>query len=125
MGLAAVESPQPAVGHDDPVGNPLVERRHDTRTGIFFGCVGVAQVRAVQPAIPGIDECRCERSPRLRRGWSATEWRATQEVVGLGLVRPARPVDGGLEAQLLEERFEQLAAKRLLVLAAPASLGVM
>ena len=30
----------------------------------------------------------------------------------------------GLEAELLEERFEQLLAKRVLVLAAPASLGV-
>ena len=47
-----------------------------------------------------------------------------EEVVGLGLVRLAGPVDRGLEAEFLEERFEQLVPQRVLVLAAPASLGV-
>jgi hypothetical protein len=32
--------------------------------------------------------------------------------------------DRGLEAELLEERFEQLVAERVLILAAPANLGV-
>ena len=58
MGLAAVEPPQPAVGDDDPVGGPCVEGRHDAGTGVFFRRVGIVQVRAVEPAVPGIDERR-------------------------------------------------------------------
>ena len=114
VGLAAVESPQPAVRHDDPVGGPCVERRHDAGTGVLLGRVGVVEVRAVEPAVPGVDE--------RRRQLAAVA--ALEEVVGLGLVGLAGPVDRGLEAELLEERFEQLVAQRVLVLAAPASLGV-
>ena len=56
MGLAAVEPPQPAVGDDDPVGDPVVEGRDDAGAGILFGRVGVVQVGPVQPAVPGVDE---------------------------------------------------------------------
>ena len=47
-----------------------------------------------------------------------------EKVVGLRSGRLAGPVDRGLEAELLEERFEQLVPQRVLVLAVPASLGV-
>ena len=36
----------------------LVERRDDAGAGILFGRVGVVQVRAVEPAVPGVDEGR-------------------------------------------------------------------
>ena len=66
MGLAAVEPPQPAVGHDDPVGSPCVQRRHDAGAGVLFRRVGVVEVGAVEPAIPGVDERRRQLARRRR-----------------------------------------------------------
>src|SRR5438132_7427826 len=109
MGLAAVEPPQSTVGHDDPVSGALVERAHDASTGILLRRVGVAQVRAVQPAVPGVDE-----RGRQGSGGRAAYRPGVKEIVRLGLVRLAGPVDGGLVAELLEEWFEQLGAKRVL-----------
>jgi hypothetical protein len=114
VGVLAVEPPELAVGDDDPVGLALIKGGHHAGSRVLVGGVGVVQVGAVQPAVPGID----------KGGRQDTTVGGLEFVVRLGLVGPARPVDAGPETQTLEQGLEELGADDVLVLALPAFLGI-
>lgn len=113
MGLPAVEPPEPAVGHDDPVGDILFQGRDDARAGVLGRCVLVeGEVGTVQPAIPAIDE---------RRGLAAGPG---EQVVRASVVLAGGLVHLGLEAEQSEERLIQMAAGGFLSLVQQAGGSV-
>ena len=114
VGLPAVESPQAAVGDDDPVGHTSLQGRDDARPGIFLGRFLVAEIRPVEPAVPGVDEGGGERFGRA----------GAKHVVGLELVAARHLVLLGREAQQGEDRLEKPVADRSFALAGEAAVMV-
>ncbi len=113
MGVAAVEPPLAAVGHDDPIGNAFVEGGHHARARVFLGRLLVEiEVGAVEPAVPGVDE---------GRRFAAV---ADEQIVRLGVRLAGGLVDLGLESEKFEDWLEELLADNLLALVEPACTGV-
>src|SRR5690242_11928897 len=111
--MAAVESPLPAVGDDDPVGDAVFECGDDGSAWVFVGSFLVIQmIGPVEPAVPRIDE----------RSGQGRSWAVAQGIVRSNFTRGFAGL--GAEAEQLKEGFEQLLADDLLSLLAPAGAGV-